>query len=60
MRDRRWRIKGAYLESFPLQIAKDLDEMMKRGTSPRPSPHLTPLPLSNAEREKRSLRLAMA
>ena len=32
-------------------------DMVERGTSPRPSPHLTPLPLSNAEREKRSQRL---
>jgi radical SAM superfamily enzyme YgiQ (UPF0313 family) len=29
-------------------------------TSPRPSPHLTPPPLSNAEREKRSQRLGKA
>ena len=33
------------------------NRMVGWDTSPRPSPHLTPLPLSNAEREKRSQRL---
>jgi hypothetical protein len=31
-------------------------KMVKRGTSPRPSPHFAPLTSQNAEREKRSLR----
>ena len=33
--------------------------MVKRDTSPRPSPHFAPLTPQNAEREKRSQRVAV-
>jgi demethylmenaquinone methyltransferase/2-methoxy-6-polyprenyl-1,4-benzoquinol methylase len=43
-------------DAFDLGALPSARKMEERSTSPRPSPHLTPLPLSNAEREKRSPR----
>src|SRR5579863_8752039 len=51
---------GRILKVAPFEMVKDSGEMVEQGTSPRPSPHFAPPTPQNAEREKRSQRIAIA